>query len=140
MDLNGKLLVATPTLDDSIFDKGLIYILGHDNNGTLGVMINKPLAEIKAEQIAKELKLGAASLVKKKYLICNGGPVETEEIFILSYTSLLSGLQVDEGQPLSLFKNTQTFFRDLLTGVIDVPFLIVQGYASWAERATSTLH
>ncbi len=40
--LTGRLLVATPTLGDPNFSRTVIYVLDHDESGTLGVVVNRP--------------------------------------------------------------------------------------------------
>jgi putative transcriptional regulator len=40
--LTGRLLVATPTLGDPNFSRTVIYVLDHDETGTLGVVVNRP--------------------------------------------------------------------------------------------------
>jgi putative transcriptional regulator len=42
--LTGRLLVATPTLGDPNFRRTVIYVLDHDESGTLGVVVNRPTA------------------------------------------------------------------------------------------------
>jgi putative transcriptional regulator len=38
----GRLLVATPALADPNFERAVILILDHDNDGALGVVVNRP--------------------------------------------------------------------------------------------------
>ncbi len=40
--LTGRLLVATPALADPNFDRAVILLLDHDEDGTLGVVLNRP--------------------------------------------------------------------------------------------------
>jgi putative transcriptional regulator len=40
--LNGRLLVATPVLGDPNFARAVVLVLDHDQDGTLGVVINRP--------------------------------------------------------------------------------------------------
>lgn len=40
--VSGRLLVATPALDD-FFDRSVVLILNHSDEGTQGVILNKPL-------------------------------------------------------------------------------------------------
>lgn len=39
----GRLLVATPTLVDPNFRRTVVYLLDHDDQGTLGVVLNRPV-------------------------------------------------------------------------------------------------
>ena len=40
--LTGQLLVATPALGDSHFERSVVLVLDHDEDGALGVVINRP--------------------------------------------------------------------------------------------------
>jgi putative transcriptional regulator len=40
--LAGRLLVATPALGDSNFERSVVLLLDHDEDGALGVVINRP--------------------------------------------------------------------------------------------------
>ncbi|MEU6487825.1 YqgE/AlgH family protein [Streptomyces sp. NPDC046887] len=40
--LTGRLLVATPALADPNFDRAVVLLLDHDDEGTLGVVLNRP--------------------------------------------------------------------------------------------------
>ncbi len=40
--LAGRLLVATPALGDSTFERTVVLLLDHDDDGALGVVINRP--------------------------------------------------------------------------------------------------
>lgn len=40
--LTGRLLVATPLLVDPNFDRTVVLVLDHDEDGTLGVVVNRP--------------------------------------------------------------------------------------------------
>lgn len=40
--LTGRLLVATPALSDPNFDRAVVLLLDHDDDGSLGVVLNRP--------------------------------------------------------------------------------------------------
>jgi putative transcriptional regulator len=40
--LTGFLLVATPSLRDPNFDRAVVLVLSHDDDGALGVVVNRP--------------------------------------------------------------------------------------------------
>ena len=41
--LTGKLLLATPALKDPNFHRAVVLVLNHDDDGALGVVVNRPL-------------------------------------------------------------------------------------------------
>lgn len=42
-DLDGRLLVASPTLGDERFSRTVVLLLHHDDDGAFGVVLNRPL-------------------------------------------------------------------------------------------------
>ena len=42
VELTGRLLVATPELGDAHFERSVVLVLDHDEDGALGVVINRP--------------------------------------------------------------------------------------------------
>lgn len=40
--LQGRLLVATPAIDDGPFWRSVVFLLDHDEDGALGVILNRP--------------------------------------------------------------------------------------------------
>src|SRR4051812_34464168 len=40
--LKGRLLVATPAMADPNFDRAVVLLLDHDEEGSLGVVLNRP--------------------------------------------------------------------------------------------------
>ena len=43
-ELTGRLLVASPVLNDPNFARAVVLVLDHDGDGTLGVVVNRPTA------------------------------------------------------------------------------------------------
>src|SRR5688572_25704717 len=41
--LRGRLLVATPAIDAGPFWRSVVFVLDHDADGALGVIVNRPL-------------------------------------------------------------------------------------------------
>ena len=47
----GKLLVATPLLIDPHFWRTVIFMLQHDEEGTVGIVLNRPTPELVADHL-----------------------------------------------------------------------------------------
>ncbi len=73
MPTKGRLLVATPPLDDPNFDRTVIYVLEHHDEGALGVVINRPTDE----DLGEPLDAGRTSRPPRSSVF-DGGPVETD--------------------------------------------------------------
>ncbi len=123
----GQLLIATPRLLDPNFVRGVIFLLDHDDEGALGVVINRP----------SQLPLSAvlpswADAVSEPALLFTGGPVSPE-------SALAIGLSVGEG-PETGFKRVVGDYGlvDLDAAPLDLaPTLagvrVFSGYAGWSS-------
>lgn len=67
----GKLLIATPAIGDGNFEQSVIFMLHHDADGALGVIINEP-----SELAVEELLPRWAELIIDPAVIFQGGPVQ----------------------------------------------------------------
>jgi putative transcriptional regulator len=70
--LTGKLLVASLRIIEPTFFRTVVLMCAHDEDGALGVVINRPL---KREPVTKHLP-AFQSLVREPDCIFDGGPVE----------------------------------------------------------------
>src|SRR5688572_23596854 len=87
--LAGKLLVAMPHLEDPYFQQSVIYICGHDETGAMGIMINKPLYNVKFFDVLEQLGIEQPASIPN-LPIYYGGPVEIGRGFVLHTTDFKS--------------------------------------------------
>lgn len=80
--LTGKLLIATPAIQDKFFERSVIYICGHNEQGAMGLIINREMSDINCSDIFKQLKINSPQIVYNKPIYF-GGPVEAEKGFVL---------------------------------------------------------
>ena len=82
MSFKGQFIIAMPELADPNFSKTVTLICEHTADGALGLIINRPHPVVVIEQIFKEFNM-AVNEKTGKTPIYMGGPVQTEEIYIL---------------------------------------------------------
>ncbi len=123
----GRLLVATPALRASIFERSVILLLDHDSDGSLGVVLNHPL-EVTVEQV---LPAWAGSVTAPDVLF-GGGPVSTD-------AALAVGVLADEvPEPLGwrpMYDRVGLVDLDAPHEVVDGAVLglrVFAGYAGWS--------
>ena len=51
----GSLLVAAPELGDPNFDHTVVLLLNHDDDGALGVVINRPYGKAPTDELLRKL-------------------------------------------------------------------------------------
>ncbi|MEU5522362.1 YqgE/AlgH family protein [Streptomyces sp. NPDC093250] len=71
--LTGRLLVATPALADPNFDRAVVLLLDHDEEGSLGVVLNRP-TPVDVGDILE----GWAALTGEPGVVFQGGPVSLD--------------------------------------------------------------
>ncbi|MBC2877700.1 MULTISPECIES: YqgE/AlgH family protein [Streptomyces] len=71
--LTGRLLVATPALADPNFDRAVVLLLDHDEEGSLGVVLNRPTPVGVGDILASW-----AALAGEPGVVFQGGPVSLD--------------------------------------------------------------
>jgi putative transcriptional regulator len=129
--LRNQFLIATPTLEDGIFKSSVTYICEHDEEGAMGIIINRP-SDLKFNDLVKEFEAIETSELNSQPVMV-GGPVGLERGFVLHQTPAntiewLSTLQISPDIAL-------TGSKDILTALSEGQgpdkFLFVLGYAGW---------
>jgi putative transcriptional regulator len=78
----GRLLVATPPLEDANFDRTVVFMLEHQEDGAIGVVINRPSDEALDEPLDRWIDLQATPSA-----VFSGGPVEEHALIALAETT-----------------------------------------------------
>jgi putative transcriptional regulator len=76
--LRGKLLIASPALVDPNFARSVVLITEHNDEGAMGVVLNRP-SETAVDEVAPEL---AAVVGSEPVFI--GGPVQPQALVVLA--------------------------------------------------------
>ena len=74
--MQGRVLISEPFLNDYYFKRSVVLLVEHDDEGSFGLIINKPL-KLKLSDVSKEFSNFEADV----YL---GGPVKTENIYFFT--------------------------------------------------------
>jgi putative transcriptional regulator len=77
--LTGRLLVATPALADPNFDRAVVLLLDHDDEGSLGVVLNRPTL-VDVEDVLETW----ADLAGRPQVVFQGGPVSLDSALALA--------------------------------------------------------
>src|SRR5690242_14364296 len=77
--LRGQLLVASPTLMDPNFMRTVVLITEHNDDGAMGIVLNRP-STATVEEAAPELE----SLVVPQEDVYIGGPVQPTAIVVVA--------------------------------------------------------
>jgi putative transcriptional regulator len=126
----GQLLVATEELRDPRFFHTVIYLLRHDATGSIGLVVNHPLAEVSMADLLRSVGVnrpGTAGQVR----VYSGGPVDPPRGFVLHSADY-------RGPDTQAVKDGLAFSVEpaILTAIADGHgprrWLFCLGYAGWA--------
>ncbi len=95
--LEGQFLVAMPDMEDERFAESVILVVGHGEEGAMGLVVNHELANLRFADILDELDLGDPDAVIRlpdwirQRSVMRGGPVEKGRGFVLHSGDYQSG-------------------------------------------------
>jgi len=129
VNLTDNFLIAMPALEDPYFSNALVYICEHNENGALGIIVNRPIDMDLAGLFEKiDIKLEQPSLARLPVYF--GGPVQLDRGFVLH-------------RPVGHWQSTLaitgeiglTSSRDVLAAVakdgLPDEIIVSLGYAGW---------
>jgi putative transcriptional regulator len=76
--LRGQLLIAGPNLLDPNFHRTVVLITEHNDDGAMGIVLNRP-SETEVAEVATEL----AEVLEDGAVVHAGGPVEPDSVIVL---------------------------------------------------------
>lgn len=133
--LKHQFLLAMPTLAGSYFAGSITYLCEHNDDGALGLMINRPVPDVRLGELFDQLEISGQSF--RDAPVLEGGPVQRDRGFVLHSDDLLleTSLLLQKGLAL-------TTAREVLAAIADGSgperFLVCVGYAGWGAGQLET--
>ncbi|MBX9895473.1 MULTISPECIES: YqgE/AlgH family protein [unclassified Nitrosomonas] len=130
VNLTHHFLIAMPTMVDTVFSKTLTYICEHNEQGALGLVINRP-TDLTLMNLFKQLGIPQTVSEAEAIPVLFGGPVQLDCGFVLHHPigNWQSTLVVNKEVGL-------TTSLDILKAIANAEgpdqILIAMGYAGWA--------
>jgi putative transcriptional regulator len=132
--LSGKLLLAMPGMADPRFERAVIAMCVHDENGAIGIGIGQKRAGMSFRGLLKQLDIEPGSAPDNA--VHHGGPVEPGRGFVL-HSSDWGGqdtLHVNgPGGELFAMTGTIDILRAIAEGRGPERWIAALGYAGWGE-------
>ena len=120
----GKILIAEPSIiGDISFNRSIILLVEHGNNGSIGFILNKPM-NLNISDLIPE--------IESNFKIYNGGPVQQDNLYFIHKISDLipESIMISEG--LYWSGNFEYVLKLIKKGEInknDIRFFL--GYSGW---------
>ncbi|MAE90038.1 MULTISPECIES: YqgE/AlgH family protein [Salipiger] len=129
-DLTGKILIAMPGMGDPRFEHSVIYLCAHSEEGAMGLIVNKPSADVSMAALLEQLSITPSPGLGPRQ-VHFGGPVEMGRGFVLhspDYMSGLTTLQVNDGFSMT---GTLDVLETIARGDGPANWMAMLGYAGW---------
>jgi putative transcriptional regulator len=120
----GKILIAEPSIiGDISFNRSIILIVEHGNNGSIGFILNKPM-NLNISDLIPE--------IESNFKIYNGGPVQQDNLYFIHKISDLIPESIMISAGLYWSGNFEYVLKLIKKGEInknDIRFFL--GYSGW---------
>ena len=135
--LDGQLLIAMPGMGDPRFERSVIYMCAHSEQGAMGIIVNKATPMMRFGDLFSQLDLTGNEPMEPSpgmmdMPVLFGGPVEQGRGFVLhtrDYFTADSSLPVAENIALTA---TIDILRAMIKGEGPHKALLALGYSGWA--------
>ncbi len=121
--LQGKLLIAASALMDPNFSHTVILMVQHDENGALGLVLNRPLKTTVKEACEEALEMSC----DVESALYQGGPCEGPLMVLHGQEEMAGQIEVCDGVQFT----TQRDEIEQLIAQIDVQAKFFVGYSGW---------
>ncbi|MFD1796667.1 YqgE/AlgH family protein [Paracoccus aurantiacus] len=129
-DLTGKILIAMPEMGDPRFQRSVVLVCAHSDEGAMGIVLNQPMQGMGIPELLDMLGIepadGALELPVRV-----GGPVEPVRGFVLHpQQGALEDGSMDVGNGLAL-TTTRDILVELAEGRGPSQAMLALGYSGW---------
>lgn len=128
--LDGKLLLAMPSMTDPRFERAVIYLCSHDESGAMGLVINQAFSNLSFESLLDQLDIDVPDDVPD-VPVHSGGPVEPGRGFVLHSADFVQETTLVVSETLAL-SATVDILQALAAGKGPRYHLLALGYAGWS--------
>ncbi|MGZ8198038.1 MAG: YqgE/AlgH family protein [Burkholderiales bacterium] len=130
VNLTEHFLIAMPNMVDPHFAKSLTFICEHNEQGALGVVVNRPI-EMNLHALLEQVSIAPESESFKSIPVHFGGPVQVDRGFVLHMPrgEWQSTLAVGADVGLTTSKD---ILQAVARGEGPRQMLVTLGYAGWA--------
>ena len=128
--LVGRFLVAAPSMPDERFQKSVVFVCKHDDDGALGIIVNNKVEDLPLGQVYKQLGIQVPTTADERPVLF-GGPVETSRGLVLhsaDYKRDGETLLIEGGMALTA---SVEILKDMADGSGPKQAWLALGHAGW---------
>lgn len=127
--LEGQILIAMPSMSDPRFKKTIILLCSHNEEGAMGIVLNKDLNVLTFEDLLEQLNI-ESNYAARETGVHFGGPVETERGFVLHSTDKIHETSIVIDKDIALTA-TLDILQSMAVGTGPSSSFFALGYAGW---------
>lgn len=130
VDLTDHFLIAMPAMADPFFSKTLTYICEHNEQGALGLVVNRPI-DLTLKELFDQLGISSDDQTLGQLPVMFGGPIQLDRGFVLHQPvgGWQSTMAVNQGMGLT---TSLDILEAIANGERPAQLLIALGYSGWA--------
>lgn len=130
--LANQMLIAMPSLKDPNFERTVIYLCEHHEQGSVGLIVNRPM-QFPLSIVFEQLQIQPVRVEQNSVPLLFGGPVQPERGFVIhkQVGGWRSSLLLQDGV-------TVTTSNDIIRAIAEdsgpKDVLVTLGYTGWTEN------
>lgn len=129
LDLTNHFLIAMPTLVDPNFYQTVTYVCAHNEEGAMGLVINRPM-RIELREVLSQMELEPSTPAIGTRPVFEGGPVQPDRGFILHRPSRAWGSTIEISDSVGV-STSRDILEAIARGEGPADSLVALGYAGW---------
>jgi putative transcriptional regulator len=130
VNLTRHFLIAMPAMVDPHFAKSLTFVCEHNDQGALGIVINRP-TEMNLHGLLEQVSIAPETEAFKTVAVHFGGPVQVDRGFVL-HTPLGTWQSTLAVGPEIGLTTSKDILEAVAKGAGPRQILVTLGYAGWA--------
>jgi putative transcriptional regulator len=129
--LTGKLLIASPKLKSDVFTQSVVYMIGHDELGAAGLIVNQLAPNLTMDDLYLDFNISKPNPFKK-VPVYFGGPVDVNMGLVIHTPTpdINNSVLVSDDLAISACHD---FLNQATSDKKPDHFLVTLGYASWTS-------
>lgn len=129
-NLTNHFLIAMPALDDPNFARTVTFVCAHNEDGAMGIVINRPL-ELDLGEVLQQLNLEASDPGINTQTVYAGGPVHRDRGFVIHRPARNFGSTIRVSDDIAV-STSREILAAISRGEGPDETLIALGYAGWS--------
>jgi putative transcriptional regulator len=129
LNLTNQFLVAMPTLDDPNFSRTVTYVCAHNDEGAMGIVINRPL-NLELGEVFTQMDMAAVDPAINARTVYQGGPVHRDRGFIIHRPASEWGSTIRVTDEIAV-STSREILAAISRGEGPDDILVALGYAGW---------